>query len=241
ALWDSKTEVRHLVMTAHGIQTALGLDEEEAFRSLLLGMVDAYQAQHYPPTLERVTFVDRKPNRVRLFQQALDQYFIFQAPAANAPAPLLPGAAIPVEAEYDEVSTPEFHKPEATAATPHVFVAMPFKDTYDDQFYLAIQPSVKEIGLLCERMDLDAFTGEITERMFERIESARLVIALLDGSNPNVYLEVGYAWGVRAKTVLIAHKEEPLPFDVRGHRVLIYDKIYQLKEMLGVELKRLLA
>lgn len=154
--------------------------------------------------------------------------------AGAEPAPEIARIAGP------ESFAPEFRKPTADESTPHVFVAMPFKDTYDDQFYLAIMPAVRGMGLLCERMDLDTFTGEITDRMFRRIETAKLMIALLDGANPNVYLEVGYAWGVRSPTVLIAHKEEPLPFDVRGHRVLIYDKIYLLKEMLEAELKRLL-
>jgi hypothetical protein len=169
------------------------------------------------------------------------------SPSTSTAAPA-PGAAQPADAPPASGATrisgaesfsPEFLKPTADDSTPHVFVAMPFRDDYDDQFYLAILPTVRAQGLLCERMDLDKFTGEITERMFKRIESAKMVIALLDGANPNVYLEVGYAWGVRTPTVLLAHKEEPLPFDVRGHRVLIYDKIYLLKQMLHEELGRL--
>jgi hypothetical protein len=67
------------------------------------------------------------------------------------------------------------------------------------------------------------------------------MIALLDGENPNVYLEVGYAMCAGTPTVLAAHKKEPLPFDVRSQRVLIYEKIHQLKDMLKAELKRLLG
>ncbi len=136
---------------------------------------------------------------------------------------------------------PEYLKPEADELTPHIFVAMPFRDDYDDQYYLAIQPTIHDMGLLSERMDLDAFTGDIKVRMLDRIRSARLLIALLDGGNPNVYLEVGYAWGVETPTILIAHRGETLPFDVRGERVLIYDKIYRLKQMLREDLDRLLV
>jgi hypothetical protein len=136
---------------------------------------------------------------------------------------------------------PEFRKPTADETTPHVFVAMPFKDDYDDQYYLAIQPVIHAMGWLSERMDLDAFTGDIKARMLDRIRTARLLVALLDGANPNVYLEIGYAWGVETPTVLCARDGEPLPFDVRGERVLLYDKIYRLKVMLAEELERLLG
>jgi hypothetical protein len=245
-LWEAGETVRHLAMTIHG--PGLGLDEIESFRSLLLGLTDAYAANHFPPSLERVTFVDRNEKRVQRLREAL-QHFLssetppaaqFQAESSASHASMEESAEATALIAGPESFEPEFRKPAADETTPYVFVAMPFKDRYDDQFYLAIQPCVKEAGFLCERMDLEAFTGDIVDRMFGRIRTARLMIALLDGGNPNVYLEVGYAWGVKTHTVLMAHKEELLPFDVRGHRVLIYDKIYQLKEMLKAELERLL-
>ncbi|HML24345.1 MAG TPA: hypothetical protein PKD09_22000 [Aggregatilinea sp.] len=153
-------------------------------------------------------------------------------PAARPPLRLIVGA---------DSFKPEFRVAEATSTTPHVFVAMPFKDDYDDQFYLAIQPCIKDRGYLCERMDLDTFTGDIIDRMFERIRTARMVVALLDGGNPNVFLEVGYAWGVNTPTVLIAREGEPLPFDIKTQRVLMYEKIHKLKDMLTGELGTLLA
>ncbi|HEX3049972.1 MAG TPA: hypothetical protein VHP83_04900 [Aggregatilineaceae bacterium] len=247
ALWDLNTVVKHMATTVHGVRTGRGLDEVEAFRSLLLGMSDAYVAQHYPPMLERITFVEKDEKRAHLLKDALQRFF---------PNELLADFQLSPSAQhvFDETTSalaavmsgpesfePEFRQPEADKNTPHIFVAMPFKEDYDDQFYLAIQPSVKEAGFLCERMDLDTFTGDIMERMFERIRSAKLMIALLDGSNPNVYLEVGYAWCAGTPTVLIAHKETPLPFDVRSQRVLIYDRIHKLKDMLAAELRPLVS
>ncbi len=231
ALWREKLEISHLATTVHGVQTALGLDEIEAFRSLLLGISDAYEAGHYPSTLKRITFVERNEKRALRLKDALQQ-FLPSGVSRKQPSAVMSGP---------ESFEPEFRQPEADKSTPHIFVAMPFKEDYDDQFYLAIQPSVKEAGFLCERMDLDTFTGDIMERMFERIRSAKLMIALLDGSNPNVYLEVGYAWCAGTPTVLIAHKETPLPFDVRSQRVLIYDRIHKLKDMLAAELRPLVS
>jgi hypothetical protein len=240
ALWESGLDVEHIVTTLHGVRTSAGLDEVEALRSLLLGMADAYEAGHYPPTLRRISFVEKDDNRVRVIEEALKR-FLPDAPPAAATREAKRATGTAVVMAGPESFEPEFRKPEADEMTPHVFVAMPFRDAYDDQYYLAIQPVVHEKGYLSERMDLDAFTGDIKVRMLERIRSARLLVALLDSGNPNVYLEVGYAWGVETPTVLIAHEGEPLPFDVRGERVLIYDRIYKLRDMLREELARLLT
>ncbi len=235
ALWREKIPVKTMVTTAHGVRTGAGLDEIEAFRSLLLGLSDAYDARTYPPSLKRIVFVEKDENRVRLMQEALPQFLPIEAPAAARKRETGTLAIMAGQQSFDEA----FRQPEADEETPHVFVAMPFRDDYDDQYYLAIQPAIKEMGLLCERMDLDAFTGDIVERMLDRIRTAKLMVALLDGCNPNVYLEVGYAWGVKTQTILLARQDEALPFDVQGHRVLLYDKIYRMKEMLKAELHRL--
>ncbi len=240
ALWEAGLDVEHMVTTLHGVKTGAGLDEVEAFRSLLLGMADAYQAGHYPPTLKRITFVEKDPNRVRVIEAALKR-FLPDAPPAPAAREAKRDTGTTAVMAGPESFEREFRKPEADETTPHVFVAMPFRDEYDDQYYLAIQPAVHDMGFLCERLDLDSFTGDIKQRMLERIRTARLLVALLDSGNPNVYLEVGYAWGVQTPTVLVAHQGEPLPFDVRGERVLLYDRIYRLRNMLKDELTRLMG
>jgi hypothetical protein len=73
----------------------------------------------------------------------------------------------------------------------------------------------------------------------DRIGSASLVVADLTGANPNVYLEVGYAWGRGVKTVLISAKGDELKFDVRTQRCLIFDSIRHLEVLLTEELKAL--
>lgn len=253
-LYEANVNPRHLALTIHG--PLLGFDEVESFRVMLLGMSDAYAAETYPASLERITFVEFNVALALRLADALRQFLPASEHSVD-PDTLLDSETQQLTATGRAVMTesveamrnvlagpdsfePEFSGPEADETTPHVFVAMPFRDTYDDQFYLAIQPTVKDRGYLCERMDLDTFTGDITDRMFDRIRTARLVIALLDSANPNVYLEVGYAWGVGTQTVLLAHSQESLPFDVRGRRILIYDKIYLLKQMLEAELERLL-
>jgi nucleoside 2-deoxyribosyltransferase len=74
----------------------------------------------------------------------------------------------------------------------------------------------------------------------ERIRSASLVIADLTGSNPNVYLEVGYAWGSGVPTVLLVNDTDDLKFDVRGQRCIVYKRIKDIEEKLRKEIKELI-
>jgi len=98
---------------------------------------------------------------------------------------------------------------------------------------------VNVAGYLCERADLAAFTGDVIVWVKERIGSARLLVADLSTANPNVYLEVGYAWGKGIPTVLLARDAADLKFDVKGQRCLVYNSIRKLEELLTRELAQL--
>jgi hypothetical protein len=75
----------------------------------------------------------------------------------------------------------------------------------------------------------------------ERIASSTVVVADLSDANPNVYLEVGYAWGVRRPCVLICNRQTDLKFDLRGERCLFYGSIMELEKTLSAELAALSA
>lgn len=73
----------------------------------------------------------------------------------------------------------------------YVFIAMPFQKETEIVFYFGIQDPTHTAGFLCQRIDKEAFIGEIMDQVKNKIESADVVIAELTGSNPNIYLEVG--------------------------------------------------
>ncbi len=83
-----------------------------------------------------------------------------------------------------------------------------------------------------------SFTGEVLEWIKKRIASATLIVADLSTANPNVYLEVGYAWGCGKPTILTVRQTEDLKFDVRGQRCLVYKSIKSLEEMLRMNWQR---
>jgi hypothetical protein len=221
---------RHIALTLHG--PGYGLDEKEAFESELAGLVDAVTTNEYPAALETISFVEKNEERARRLIVLLRQ--------------LLPDG-LDLMRGQKSLSSLE-HQAQATlrsagyssASKPHVFVAMPFVEVMDDIFHYGIQRAVNAAGLLCERVDTaEAFTGDILERIKGRIKTATLVIADLTAANPNVYLEVGYAWGCSVPTVLLVKDAAELKFDVRGQRCVIYKSIRQLEEALGKELQGL--
>jgi hypothetical protein len=118
---------------------------------------------------------------------------------------------------------------------------MPINDDTEDLFHYGIRRALDACGLLCERIDQTPAIGDILERIKRRIESATFVVAELSGRNPNVYLEVGYAWGCNVPTVLLVSEQDlgDLGFDVKGQRCIVYHKIRDLEERLTAELQAL--
>ena len=115
---------------------------------------------------------------------------------------------------------------------PQAFVAMPFAESWDDLFQMAIYEPMREIGLSCGRLDQHVFTGDVVTMMESRIRQADVVIAEISDGNPNVYLELGYAWALDKPTVLLCRKGQKAPFDVRNHAQLRYAGLLDLRKQL---------
>ena len=226
SLLKFKHSISHISLTIHGV--GYGLDEEEAFSSQLAGIVDAVTSGQFPIGLNRITFLEKAHRRGIVLQRLLDE--------------LLPGGSIETDPQSyfkggEDSSRKTLREAGYTSENkPHVFVAMPFKDEMEDIWDYGIQPTVKSAGYICERADLSSFTGDVMEWVRRRIKTAEIVIADLTESNPNVYLEVGYAWGVGVPTILLMNSTSELKFDVRGQRCLIYTRIKDLEKSLKKEL-----
>ena len=71
ALADAMPEATQVAFTLHGV--GFGLDETEAFRAELAGIVEALEAGAHPKALQRVVIVEHDPRRVERLQRQLDQ------------------------------------------------------------------------------------------------------------------------------------------------------------------------
>jgi hypothetical protein len=221
--------IRHVALTLHG--PGYGLDEAEAFRAEVAGLLDAISAGQHPRTLERITIVEANPARADRLQRLLREL------TRSGSQDRSPESAAAGETPSGLRALTSAGR--GSAAKRHVFVAMPFAQEFDDLYHYGIQGGVNAAGYLCERADLAAFTGDVIAFVKDRISTADLVVADLSAANPNVYLEVGYAWGKGVPTVLIARNEDELKFDVRGQRCLIYKNIRDLETRLRTELAAL--
>ena len=109
------------------------------------------------------------------------------------------------------------------------------KDHYD----YGISNAARKAGFLCERADYAHFTGDVFEWVKSRIDACKAVVADLSYANPNVYLEVGYAWGRKKPTILLLRDGDKLTFDTQGQRCLTYKRIKDVEEALHRELTHL--
>jgi len=223
-------DIEHLALTIHG--PGYGLDEVEAFESELAGVVDAIITRNCPRNLNRVSFIERNAGRAERLRTTLTE--LIPGGVLGTGGVVLDGIK---EQPREALRTAGY----SSAAKPSAFVAMPFVDSMDDVFHYGIQGAVKSAGLLCERADLTSFVGDVMEWVKHRIRSATFVIADLTTANPNVYLEVGYAWGCGLPTVLLVRDATDLKFDVKGQRCLVYKSIKHLEELLSRELAALAA
>ena len=111
----------------------------------------------------------------------------------------------------------------------YIFIAMPLAKEFDNIFRAIKSAVVKvneesdEIQYICERIDEGRKPTQIDIEIEEKIKKAKIVIADLSESNPNVYYEFGLARGKDIIVINIAKKGTILPFDIRQHRTEFYD------------------
>ena len=220
-------ETRSILMTIQGPR--LGLDDNEAFSCQIAGILDAISANQYPAALEEIIFAERSASTADILQNLIEKLF--------------PTGEIVMNGHQGNDGTKAAESLKSVGAQSEnkktIFVAMPFAVEFDDCFHYGIQGAVNSFGYLCERADLNSFTGDVMEFVKERIANSDFVIADLTSANPNVYLEVGYAWGLNKRTVLLIKDANELEFDTRGQRCLQYSTIKDLETRLKQELGNL--
>jgi len=108
-----------------------------------------------------------------------------------------------------------------------IFVAMPFKDKYDDVFYVLIEGAISEVNeiLGCNepekyylvRTKDEPTTNEGWNEILKHILSSRMIIGVLDENNPNVFYESGIAHATHplSKQVLMASHRYKSNFDTK--------------------------
>jgi cytosol aminopeptidase family protein len=150
-------KVRTLCMTIHG--PGYGLDERESFLSLIGGLLDSIRAGDCPTELVRIEIVELSEKRASRLRDALSIHM----------------SVVRTRIKYDEDITLEDSQVFtlsgenksfasfglASEKKPKIFVAMPNADEHVDFWEVAVQDAAKISDVLCERLDKEAFTGDV--------------------------------------------------------------------------------
>jgi hypothetical protein len=215
--------VRTITTTVHG--TGYGLDGGESLQRLLRGFRRGL-VTHPRTGIEKITFVTLGERAARMLSatlEAMEQVDDSSVPTATNERSIQSRLAAKTEPTSVKQSTEIMSGSDGIAARKRrVFVALPFSEEFQNVYEYGIYPAVRNCDLICERVDEAHFIGDVIVRIKEGIEAASLVVADLSGARPNVYLEVGYAWGRGVPVILLAQKGQQIHFDLAHHRIIFY-------------------
>lgn len=121
-----------------------------------------------------------------------------------------------------------------------IFVLTPFHPTYKKQFEV-IASVCNSLGLKAMRGDEEFVQGDVFPHILRLIARARIVVANIDGRNPNVFYELGIAHAMGKPVILIAPSPEDVPFDIRTKRLVLFQSLDELREKLKDELARVVV
>ena len=235
----TKGEIRTICTPLHG--PGYGLDETEAFFSLIGGFLDAIRAGVYPSDLEKIEIVEAVSSRATRLEKLLRSKLASASKEAGRTARSARPNTIRPSDVTDLRNTARIQKELASYGAesehkPKLFVAMPFNEDFSDEWEIAIQEASAHAGIVSERIDKTAYVGDVVSQIKKRISEYDGLLALLNEHNPNVFLEIGFAWAKGKPTILMMRKGNDLPFDVQGQKCLIYKSINDLRTQLREEL-----
>lgn len=211
---ERKLPVKTLLTTVHG--AGYGLDVEEALQALVFGFQQGI-ATGAADGLEEIVFVERNARRCELLHETIQETELI-APAVRSD-----------RGTHDQAKQPAVAEPKRKKC---VFVAMPFLEEFEDVYQFGIYNAVRRCGYVCEKVDDSTFAGSIIDRITEGIRNSEFIIADLTLEKPNVYLEVGYAWGLKKPVIMVARDGQRLHFDLAHHKCIFYRTIGRLSQEL---------
>lgn len=220
----------HIIMTVHGVNTRLRLDEGESILAQFAGLIDVLQAWQAPYALKKITIVEFNKDRIKRIKNALQAYFDeveYAQPSDNDDW----GYDLTFERET-AVDVPDAG---AVDIKPYAIAIFPEDAELEDVFYYGIERPVHAMGLLCERLNpSDDATLNDMQSVLARIKSASTIICDITQITPQLYLQLGYAWGANVPTALITRNEQT-PAELG--KAVQYAKIWQLEERLSQWIK----
>lgn len=112
-----------------------------------------------------------------------------------------------------------------------VFVLTPFHEDYSHT-YSVISETCHMAKMLCMKGNEEFIEKGILQHVIKCIVRSHIIIANLNGRNPNVFYELGIAHALNKPTILIAHTNTKVPVDVNNQYLVLYTDEEELKKQL---------
>ena len=121
-----------------------------------------------------------------------------------------------------------------------VFCLMPFHKNFQ-KTYDTIELACEATKYECYRSDTPYNPGNVLRQIVQSLLESQLIIAVLDGKNPNVFYEIGIAHSIGKTVMLLANtnRKEDIPFDLQSDRLLLYSNYNDLRNKLIDALKNI--
>lgn len=118
---------------------------------------------------------------------------------------------------------------------------MPFHKQFD-KVYENIKEACSLSGFKCLRSDDEFISGNILRNIVKLIVESRVVIAVINGRNPNVMYEIGLAHALGKNVIMVAEYKQvgDIPFNIAPNKFILYRNWGELKEQLSKSLKILI-
>jgi hypothetical protein len=103
------------------------------------------------------------------------------------------------------------------------FILMPFRPELACVYETIQKVLVLQHRMRCLRGDDIYAPGIIMSDVWTKICEAHIVVADATDRNPNVFYEMGLAHAIGKTVIILAQREEDIPFDLRHHRIVFYE------------------
>lgn len=178
----------------------------EKFESQLYTIVDSQPMDNLILTGSQELYVQTKSDKFTLSTKSIDDTF-FKSMGLNPDA-------IDVEKKM-------------------ACIVMPFHNKYD-KIFTSIKNGCVKAGFSPCRTDENYVVGDILRNIVDTILRSQVVIAVIDGNNPNVFYEIGIAHSIGKPVIFIANKNrmDANKFDLDHNRIILYNNIQELESEL---------
>lgn len=151
----------------------------------------------------------------------------------------------------EEVESRRFHCFKVGGQCPHeinsrrykFFVGMPFSDEYLDSYEYGVKIALGTLGVDCDkqlfRADERFNNVDIMCKICKALRESEYVIINVSGMNPNVMFELGLAYGLNKKVLLLKDKLTSVISDLKGLEYIEYSHAGDLNKNLYAKLNEL--